>query len=173
MLTHQQSNGKVKEDNKCGTKLYLPDKIGTTERISHLAKILYKNGQHKFVLKQKMITNTTNQKQGGIQGVVYKGNCLNCNSTHIIETERKLKQEQTDTNKMLIMMMKVKFLDCQVILNHRSRDRLGNTEILYRDHNQVERKFRDMAEIKRCKYGVMNKNEEITSISHILQNLIL
>ena len=61
------------------------------------------------------------------------------------------------------MMMKVKFLDCQVILNHRSRDRLGNTEILYRD----------MAEIKRCKYGVLNKNEEITSISHILQNLIL
>ena len=44
---------------------------------------------------------------------------------------------------------------------------------MYREQSYVKRKFRAGMEIKRRKMSIMNKEEEIKSISDIWKNLIL
>ena len=48
-----------------------------------------------------------------------------------------------------------------------------NTDIMYGEQNELMQKFWEVVEIKRCKYRILNKIEEITSILDIWENLIL
>ena len=48
-----------------------------------------------------------------------------------------------------------------------------NTDIMYGEQNELMQEFWEVVEIKRCKYRILNKIEEITSILDIWENLIL
>ena len=98
-----------------------------------------------------------------VKGVVCKVNCVDCNSIYIGETERMVKTRLDEYKQDANKDDESKTGLSSHIKNTGHVIDWENTELMYK---------RRCGE-KRCKYSILNKNEEIKSMSEISENLIL
>ena len=155
--------------------LFLPYEKGISEEIAKMSKKYNVRIVH---TKNLSLVNKIRKKQQepnilDTDGVIYRVPCSECDKVYIGETGRQLKIRLKE-HKANAKSNNIKNMSglSQHIKNEKHEINWDDAEILDRDNNYQRRKFKEAVAINKNKENILNKKEEIKTISYIWDDII-
>ena len=154
---------------------YIPYEIGISEKLKSLSNRF--NVKLRFTrnkaLKQKVNNHEHNVKIDKLkeQGVVYKVNCKKCDLMYIGETGRKLNIRLNEHKNWKDQCKSLSGLSEHIKSTKHNVD-WKNVEIICKEQNRPKRKFKEAIAIKKSSGQLMNKKEEMRSLSFIWDSVL-
>ena len=157
-------------------RMFLPYEKGLSEKISRTCKkynvklIHTQSKALKNVLKTSKMESEEIEKESG---VVYKVNCGDCQKCYIGETGRQLKirLKEHERGSQSEDLSKMSGLS-QHVIQTKHNIKFDEVKILYRESNFSKRKFKEGLAIKKSELELLNKKEEIRSLTNMGKHYI-
>ena len=173
---HETENTKKNDDENEMIRMFLPYEKGLSENISRISKKYNVKLIHTQSKALKNIVKTAKMESDEIEkesGVVYKVSCGDCDKCYIGETGRQLKirLKEHERGSQSVELNRMSGLS-QHVYQMKHNVKFNEVEILYREPNFSKRKFKEGIAIKNSDLELLNKKEEIRSLSQIWENII-
>ena len=176
-LTENRELNRTNEKEENMISMYLPYEKGISENIQRISKGFNVKVIHKKNKSLKNIVNTpclTNETPMDQQGVVYKVKCGECEKFYIGETGRKLRTRLREHEKDASSDKKEECISglSKHAMESKHNIVFDNAEILHKERNFQKRKFKEAIAIKKQSMSLLNKKEEIKTLSNIWENIL-